>query len=285
MMNQNNNQLELIFPNKDISFKMFLFEGKDGHYYRDKHWHREVEIFAVVDGELDFFLDVTRIHLTSGQFVLVNSNEIHSINAPKPNRTIVLQIPVGTFRRYYLDNSFIYFSHSRKDTDTQLMELIRDMYDTYQEKALGYDLAVQGQFYHLLYLMVQKYRETELDREMMQQYRNRNKLSEIVDYIKDNYSEEITLERLGSTFGYSSTYISKMFQKYAGCGFKKYLENVRLEHAVKELDQTKDSLDIIAARNGFPDRKALSKAFQNLYNMTPRQYRYNKNPDEKVIIL
>ena len=87
-MNQNNNQLELIFPNKDISFKMFLFEGKDGHYYRDKHWHREVEIFAVVNGELDFFLDVTRIHLTSGQFVLVNSNEIHSI------KTIVCHVMI-----------------------------------------------------------------------------------------------------------------------------------------------------------------------------------------------
>ena len=31
---------ELIMPNDDIPFKLFLFEGKDGHYVREKHWHR-----------------------------------------------------------------------------------------------------------------------------------------------------------------------------------------------------------------------------------------------------
>ena len=275
-MERKYNEHEVIIPNKDISFKMFQFEGKDGNYFRDRHWHRSVEIFAVDEGELDFFLDETRIHLTAGHFVLVNSNEIHSISAPRPNRTIVLQIPVSSFRSYYLENSYIYFSHSRKDTDEELISLVRVMYNTYKEKSLGYDLAVQSQFYQLLYLMVLNYRETALNREQLLQYRNRSKLSEIADYIKENYSEEITLELMGSMFGYSPAYISRMFTKYAGCGFKKYLEGIRLEHAVLDLDQTADSLDIIAGRHGFPDRKALRKAFQNLYNMSPGQYRNQK---------
>jgi len=279
-MEQVISQHELIIPNKDISFKMFLFEGKDGNYFRDKHWHRSVEIFAVDEGEVDFFLDETRIHMTAGQLVLVNSNEIHSISALRSNRTIVLQIPVSTFRRYYQDNSFIYFSRSCKDTDDEMMELVRDMYNTYQEKSLGYDLAVQSQFYHLLYLMVRKYREIQPNREMMMRYRNRDKLSEMADYIKDNYSEEISLEHLGSVFGYSPTYISKMFRKYVGCGFKQYLESIRLEHAVLDLEQTGDSLDVIADRHGFPDRKALRKAFQKIYNTTPRQYRCKKINNE-----
>ena len=28
---------ELIIPNEDIPFKLFLFEGKDGNYRRAKH--------------------------------------------------------------------------------------------------------------------------------------------------------------------------------------------------------------------------------------------------------
>ena len=47
---------ELIMPNKDLPFKMFLFEGKDGNYFRDKHWHRSIEIFAVLDGGLVFHI-------------------------------------------------------------------------------------------------------------------------------------------------------------------------------------------------------------------------------------
>lgn len=48
---------ELIMPNEDLPFKLFLFEGACGHYFRDKHWHRSVEIFAVFEGKLDFYLN------------------------------------------------------------------------------------------------------------------------------------------------------------------------------------------------------------------------------------
>ena len=40
---------ELIVPNEDLPFKMFIFEGKEGNYKRETHWHRSVEIFAVCD--------------------------------------------------------------------------------------------------------------------------------------------------------------------------------------------------------------------------------------------
>lgn len=268
---------ELIIPNEDIPFKLFLFEGKDGNYFRDYHWHESLEIFAILEGEIDFSLNENRIHLNAGQFILVNSNEIHAIHALRPNRIVVLQIPVSHFRRYYQEESYICFLHNRPDMDGQVMALIREMFDTYQEKAQGYELIVQSMFYHLLYLLVRQYRRTDTDRDIMMRSRNRNKLSRITDYIKDNYNKEITLAHLGSVFGYSPAYISRMFQKYAGYGFKKYLDNVRLEHAIQDLEQSGDTLDVIAVRHGFPDRKALTKVFQQQYQTSPGSFRRKRN--------
>ena len=48
---------ELIIPNEDLPFKMFEFEGKNGNYRRAKHWHRSVEIFLVLEGRLEFYID------------------------------------------------------------------------------------------------------------------------------------------------------------------------------------------------------------------------------------
>ena len=48
-------QHELIIPNEGLPFKVFLFEGGNGNYVREKHWHTSVEIFAVMEGRLDFF--------------------------------------------------------------------------------------------------------------------------------------------------------------------------------------------------------------------------------------
>ena len=48
---------ELVVPNEDLPFKLFVFEGKEGNYVRDRHWHRSIEIFAVFEGSLTFILD------------------------------------------------------------------------------------------------------------------------------------------------------------------------------------------------------------------------------------
>lgn len=277
-------QHELIVPNEDISFRMFLFEGKDGGYFREKHWHRSIEIFAMLEGEVEFFFEEEHLHLKKDGFILVNSNELHAIHALHPNQAVVLQIPVSNFQRYYADSEFIYFSRSRIDADSQVVQLIREMYGIYQEKALGYDLAVQSRFYQLLYLLVLKYRESSTDRQAIARYRKMNKLSEITDYIKENYSKDISLEHLGSVFGYAPTYISKMFQKYAGYTFKNYLTLIRLAHAVQDLVNTQDSLDRIAGKHGFPDRKALSKAFQDQFGMTPGQYRTEERRKDLLVL-
>ena len=48
---------EIIIPNKGLPFKMFIFEGKNGNYVRNKHWHTSIEIFAVFKGSVRFFLN------------------------------------------------------------------------------------------------------------------------------------------------------------------------------------------------------------------------------------
>ena len=264
---------EIIMPNDDIPFKMFVFEGRNGNYMREKHWHRSIEIFALFEGELEFYVNELRYSLKPGEFMLVNSNEIHSIHSPKKNMTIVLQIPLSTFEKYYTEERFIYFSHSSRLQDEEVMKLIGDMYGTYAKKKCGYELKVQSQFYMLIYLMVTKYRETDVDGEMVKHNRKLNKLSTITAYMKDNYARDLSLDSLSQTFGYSPTYLSRMFQKYARMNYKTYPDNLRLEHAYKDLVNTEQAIGEIAIQNGFPNSKAFSKVFQKKYGMLPSEFR------------
>lgn len=264
---------EIIMPNDDIPFKMFLFEGKDGNYVRQKHWHRSVEIFALFEGELEFYINEIRYPLQPGEFMLVNSNEIHSILSPKKNQTVVLQIPLATFEKYYTDERFIYFSHSSRLQDEEVMRLIREMYLAYQEKKCGYELKVQSQFYMLVYLLVTKYRKTEVNEDLIRHNKNLNKLSAITSYMKENYKKELSLESLAKTFGYSPTYLSRMFQKYAKTNYKTCLDNIRLEHAAKDLVNTEITIGEIAFNNGFANSKAFAKVFRAKYGMLPSECR------------
>lgn len=264
---------EIIMPNDDIPFKLFAFEGKDGNYIRDKHWHRSVEIFALFEGELKFFINEREYPLHPGEFMLVNSNEIHSILSPKTNQTVVLQIPLATFEKYYTEERFIYFSHSSRLQDEEVMKLIGDMYRTYNGKETGYELKVQSQFYMLVYLLVTKYRKTEVSLDIVRHSRKLNRLSGITAYMKDNYMKELSLESIARTFGYSPTYLSRMFQKYARTNYKTYLDNIRLEHAYKDLANSEMSIGDIAVNNGFPNSKAFAKVFREKYGILPSEFK------------
>lgn len=264
---------ELIIPNEDLPFKMFVFEGKDGNYFRDKHWHRSIEIFAVFEGALDFHLNNDSYPLSPGRFMLVNSNEIHSIHSPVPNLTVVLQFPLKTFEDYFTGEQFIRFTHEPQIQDAEIMGLIGQMYDTYQEKKCGYELKVKGFYYNLLYLLVTEYRELYVTPDMLKWNRRLNRLSTIASYVKENYTSDLSLETLAEIFGYTPAYLSRMFQKYAGINYKAYLESIRVEAAYKELVNTEHTISEIALSNGFPNGKALAKAFRKKYGMLPSEYR------------
>lgn len=264
---------ELIVPEAGFPFKLFIFEGKDGNYYRDRHWHRSVEIFAVCGGELEFHIADRLWHLTPGEFMIVNSNEIHSVDSPLPNETIVLQIPLKLFENYYTGEQFVWFTHEPGRRDDRFMELIKALYRTYSEKPCGYDMKMNSIFYQIMYLLVKDYRLTEADDESVRRNKNLNRLSAITSYMKENYAGDITLEEVARVFDYSPNYLSRMFRKYAGITFKSYVQNIRLEYALKELESGKYSITEIAVRSGFSGSKALARAFQKKYGMLPSKYR------------
>ena len=264
---------ELIIPNEGFPFKLFQFEGKDGHYVREKHWHRSIEIFAVFEGTLAFFINEEEYPLGSGEFILLNSNEIHSISSPEANRTIVLQIPMNVLRNVETGEGLILFTHSPKRQDSKIMELIGSMYQELQERGSGYEWKVQSDFFMLVYLLLTKYRKREILPEEIRHYRKLNRLSTITGYIRENYTKELSLEMVADRFGYSPSYLSRMFRKYAQTNYKTYLQNVRIEYGFQELANTDHTIGEIALNNGFPNQKAFTREFKKKYGILPSEYR------------
>ena len=272
-MTEQQYQHEVIVPDKGFPFKLFLFEGHSGKYIREKHWHRSIEIFAVQEGELDFILDTTHYHLGEGEFIIVNSNEVHAIHANRPNHTIVLQIPLNQFASYFTGEQFIWFSHSERTYDEQVACLIFRMYKVYRMQTDGYDFEILSMFYQLLHILVKKYRKLDVQDELLKSNQQLNRLGMITSYLKDHYMEDISLGKLAGIFGYSPSYLSKMFARYAGINYKDYLQNIRLEHAVKDLENTDKQIVDIAFDHGFANSKAFTNLFRKRYGMLTSEYR------------
>lgn len=268
---------EVVLPNEDLPFRLFRFEGKEGNYFRDRHWHQSVEIFAVFEGELVFYKEEDKkaenYYLKKGDFVIVNPNEVHWIDSPVPNDTLVLQIPLDMFREYLREGQFIQFTHNRSVKDEEVMNIIRNMQSDYEEKRYGYVMQVKSNFYKLMFYLVTEYQEQEITQDMLNRNKRMNRLSEITAYMKEHYKSELSLRILAEVFGYTPAYLSRMFQKYAGINFKSYLQNIRVERACRELETTDQEIGDIALEHGFPNSKALSRAFKSRYGILPSEFR------------
>lgn len=280
-------QHELIIPDEGLPFKLFLFEGSSGNYIREKHWHTSVEIFTVFEGQLFFYLNEKEHLLCPGEFLIINSNEVHSIRAPKKNQTVVLQIPLKLFEDYFTAQRFIRFHQSEntsgeyvRQQDAYFAELIQEIYQIYTEKELGYEFRVRSIFFEIMYLLIKDYRETEAAEGEIRHSRKLDTLSKITTYMREHYREELKLSQVASIFGYSAEYLSRLFVKHANVNFKTYLQDIRMGYAYRELLNTDYTIGQIAQRNGFSSSRAFAKEYQKRYGILPSEQR-QKSAKEK----
>ncbi|MDO4275922.1 MAG: AraC family transcriptional regulator [Eubacteriales bacterium] len=262
-------QHELIIPNEGLPFKLFLFEGGRGSYVREKHWHTSIEIFAVLGGALSFYLNEEEHPLKAGDLIIINSNEIHSIHAPKENQTVVLQIPLKQFEDYFTAQRFIRFSSGANPNDRRITQLIQHMYKIYTDKEVGYEFKIRASYYEILYYLVNCYRLTEAGEKEIRHSRRLDALSKITTYMREHYREDLKLSELASMFGYSEAYLSRMFRKYAKVNYKSYLQDIRMAYAYRELLNTGHTISQIALDHGFSSSRAFSKEFQKRYGILP----------------
>ena len=270
-------QHELIIPNEGLPFKVFLFEGGNGNYVREKHWHTSIEIFAVMEGHLEFFMNKEEYPLKAGEQLIINSNEIHSIHAAERNKTVVLQIPLKQFENYFTAQRFIRFRSQDAEADGKLASLIKKLYKVYTARDTGYEFGTMSLFYEIMYMLVKNYRLTEAHEKEIRHSRKLDTLSKITTYMREHYKEDLKLSDLAATFGYSDAYLSRMFQKYAKINYKTYLQDIRMAYAYRDLMNTDRTISQIALDNGFCSSRGFSGEFQKRYGILPSEMRKQEN--------
>lgn len=102
-----------------------------------------------------------------------------------------------------------------------------------------------------------------------------NTIMEIICYMQQHLSEDISLGILSERFHLSGSYISQLFKNEVGVNFLAYLTNIRMEHAKKLLLSTALPVAEISERSGYGDYRVFTKAFKKSEGITPSQYRRN----------
>ncbi len=147
--------------------------------------------------------------------------------------------------------------------------------------------------FHLLLRLIQKYCGNEMTVRIakifaidMDRYKqsyfgtfapNHNHTDELVKKVQDNienmFREIGTLEDLIKDIPSSRRNFVRRFKVATGIPPIGYLQNVRIESAKKQLEQTNRNINEIIEHTGYSDPKSFRKVFNKLVGMTPMEYR------------
>lgn len=106
--------------------------------------------------------------------------------------------------------------------------------------------------------------------------KNSDILYKAVAYMRENYAQEIKLEKLARHVNLSPTYFSKIFNEGMHCNFSNYLNVLRVENSKKYLLNEEIPLVEVAGLVGFQDQSYYTKVFKRIINISPGEFRKSR---------
>lgn len=105
-------------------------------------------------------------------------------------------------------------------------------------------------------------------------------VNDIVEFIKLNYHDDISLAVIAKHINMNEAYISRKFKEIVGRGISEYINVVRIEMAIKLLLQTNFSVTRIATDVGFNNSSYFASVFEQMIGVTPKKYRTINKADK-----
>ena len=94
-----------------------------------------------------------------------------------------------------------------------------------------------------------------------------------LDYIHDNYSEQITLYDMARLLGLNKSYLSNLFRIETGLTFCQWLNEIRIERSKEYLKYTDQTIAAIAVSVGYTSQSYYTSMFSRHVGVTPNTYR------------
>jgi beta-xylosidase/AraC-like DNA-binding protein len=251
--------------------------------------YQGVKIFLVLEGEIVVEMDQGYFQLKENDVLVINRNQLYQVQAENSNTVLSVSIPDHFISKYYEDYCHYHFQLYSPQMDRgkeNILAMVRrdlaELLITYCRHEEGSQLEVHILICKILLTLIQRFKGKRNDFGKIDL--NDQRLKEIISYIDQHFDEPITLEDVANRFYLSPSYFSRYFKQQLGIGFSRYVMKIRLERSVKDLQYTKESITYISMKNGFPNTKAFSNLFKEVYGETPHTFR-EKNAKELVSLV
>lgn len=266
MKNLSNYESIPLFHEK-ASVKAFVSPNRSGI---SPHWHEHIELFYFLEGEGQYTCGGNLYSVKAGDMIVVNSTQIHALTVPDYIQYACILFYPPFFWDISPDQSVLIENHIQNDPFVQ--EQCKKIFEEQTKKPDNFDMMIKGLSTILLCHLIRNY-PPEKGTSHTHDSEPKHKEHLLFEYIQAHYRENLTCASLAKFLHVTESYFCRFFKKYFGRTPSTYLNEYRVEMAVRQLRNTSDSITKIALENGFNDISYFSKTFKKIMGMTPKQYR------------
>lgn len=244
------------------------------------HWHLAIELIYILNGNAMIMIEGKEYPLIAGEFVVIDSNQMHRFKYLKESMMIVMHFSRNSMRNFVplLEN---YHFHCTKETlDKEQLEpylkvcdLLKGLAPLHIAQPTGYKIKSHAIAMEVFFELLNHFASQEESVQKTDKEGVLERLEEITEYIEEHHAEQISLEQIASHFFLSREYFSRFFKKNMGVTFSRYLNQVRLMHIYQDICNTTTGIMELEERHGFTNYKLFNRMFHEIYGCAPRDAR------------
>lgn len=257
------------------------------------HWHYEFQLTYVVRGTISVFFNQQTIDLHEGQGIYINPEVLHMIRDRYDSDAMFISLDVSpklltSFPNSVFERSYVkpVFCSSAADAvildpgvfwQKKILDEAMSIEQDYKSRSFGWELAVNSSLYAIWKELVCHLHEGLAEHDAPAadgaRMRRNQRIKEILSYIREHFTEKITLDEIAKHLHLSTNECCRFFKKNMNCTLFEYITEYRLSKSMELLEHTDLPVSQIAYESGFGSSSYFIEKFRKNVGMTPAAFR------------
>ena len=284
----------------DLSYETYRKVDTEGIYlsystapggYHPLHWHEEIELLYQLNGRSDIQIDGEKYQIQNKLLTVIDSRQVHSIHTYSDTSMFICVHISKKLIEKYIPDIDLYRIYCIPDDipDSQFpeylsvcrqMEALLRLYITDKP---AWQMESEGIILQVLAQLIRHFSRKSAPDEIGLSSADRisfNRIRDVITYVEEHFREPISLQDIAGHLSLGREYFCRFFKKNMGMSFLRYLNEVRISHVYRDLEQTDAPIAEIAEKNGFHNQKLFNRTFREVYGCTPSAVRRKSKPAE-----
>lgn len=287
----NDERLSWLHKHRMIEDDFEIEYAQDENYHEIiPHFHDFFELLFFVAGHVDYVVADERFHLTKGDLLIIPPNTIHGpifLDFEESYERFVLWVTMRTLDRLILQDSDLGYFQKRKPmylyrSQTAAWQSMNGSFLTLYNAYINHSICYKSEGLSVIMQVMSQYnRAIAIQNGDTQDGLSDTLLSDILHYVQNNLSKNLSLDAIAAIFYTSESNISHLFRKQMRISYYQYVIELRLIEGKKRLLEGMP-ISKVWETCGFSDHAAFYRAFCKWYGISPSQFKKACSKSDKL---